>query len=280
MRTTFVSQGGEWMLRQQELLRKEARTQQEHPSTISARSLLPPEQIARAGTPGSMLRIGLNPDPMKAKFRAKEKERMAVRSSSNLGPTTNPSPSQLEAATAGDRASKPLFMRHSSSAPTGLEVEDPLVGKSFSASIKGTSSAMHFLNQLNGFEKSPYGVGGGMGGASRHALGKSQAEGFGTRDLLYQGVSQECEGRYAYLKLRRKEDLESRFKSSRSITSNGEVGWRLAKQEATEQYTPNHVGTARGTLTRALAMDASLLTKINNIVEERQKMELILGKGK
>lgn len=116
-----------------------------------------------------------------------------------------------------------------------------------------------------------------MGGASRHALQTSQTGGFGTRDLLYQGVSQECEGRYAYLKLRTKDDLRTRFGSSRSITSNGEVGWRLAEGQATEKYAPTHVGTARGTLMRDLAADCPALMKCNTIVDERMKMERILG---
>lgn len=279
MRTTFASQGGEWMIRQQELIVKEARQQLAHPSTQSSRSLVPAEQLARASTPGSMLRIGLNPDPMKAKSKRRQAD-MNMRGS-QLGPSMGQSASALAAANAGDRdklARSKSAGLVSGSGATDWQQLDPLAGKTFQATAKGTSSARHYFDQQTGFVQSPYGVGGGMGGASQHALEQSSASGgFQTRDLLYCGVSQECEGRYAYLRLRKKEDLGTRFGTTRSLTSNGEVGWRLANQKATEQYAPKHVGTARGTLMRTLAADAPALMKTNTIVDERIKMERILG---
>eukprot|EP00397_Hematodinium_sp_SG-2012_P068588 GEMP01112251.1.p1 GENE.GEMP01112251.1~~GEMP01112251.1.p1 ORF type:complete len:150 (+),score=36.30 GEMP01112251.1:50-499(+) len=74
-----------------------------------------------------------------------------------------------------------------------------------------TSAAMHFLEQQMGLEKSPYDIRG------------KKKPGFSDKDLLYSGVTKECEGRYAYLKTSAK--LWPQDKSDYPTSESQEVGW-------------------------------------------------------
>lgn len=76
-----------------------------------------------------------------------------------------------------------------------------------------TSAAVHFLEQQMGLEKTPYDIRG------------KKKEGFSNKNLLYSGVTKECEGRYAYLKNTAK--LWPQDKSDFPTSESQEVGWAM-----------------------------------------------------
>eukprot|EP00396_MALV-II-16_sp_LP-1_P000425 gene425-392_t len=130
------------------------------------------------------------------------------------------------------------------------------------------SSTRHYLEQAKGLVTDPHGSGGGF-----HSGVSNVPDDM--RELIYSGVSEEFEGRYAYLKARSRQKLLDRW--SKPITTTQASSWELENYKKTNEWAPPQITGNRGVMLRAMAEDAPTLAKSTDIVNNNLAMETILG---
>lgn len=232
--------GGNTVKRMEKLMRKEEDRRINHPATALARRRFLQYNDKGAKTMpsfGSVLQIGLNGDPMKVKYLVKE------------GLAFNPSlPSR--------------------------EVRDTVM-LSPKRRLSIMASTKHYLNEQNELVKNPHLARGNPGGGFSASIASQVGDDF--RELLYNGVSSEYEGRYAYLKAKRKL-LRPGLRTRGPVTSSQSGVWALENPNATSHWAPEYQRTGnRGVMLRLMSEDAPTLMKNTDIVRNRQIMETMLG---
>merc|ERR1712194_291766 len=241
------------MLRYQGLIEKEKKRNQEHPATRLARKRFfgsyglenvtadEAAEIVKGPSVGSILSIGLNKDPRKVKFE--EKEKFAI------GIVEEPKkyhyiPDIIKEADGSVRATRRLSKM---------------------------SSHNHFCEQKKALVPTPHKRGGGMQSGILPSELPPELE-----ELLYNGTSEEYEGRYAYLKAKRLL-MKPSERVREPVTAAQASSWDLEAFSKTREWAPAPTTGNRGVMLRLWAQDAASLEKSTVIHNNNIAMEIVLG---
>lgn len=236
------------MLRYQNLIEKEKTRNTQHPATKLMRkryfSSLGPQfedKEIEGPTHGSVLAVGMNPDPRKVKYESKEAEARGE---------------------IPEEPRKPRF--HISKL---IELSDGSVLPE--RKLSKMSSHNHYIEQQKKLVRTPHGSGGGMR-SGLHAVPPELME------LLYTGTSEEYEGRYAYLKAKRML-LKPSERVREPLTAAQASSWDLEDFSKTRDWAPAPITGTRGVMLRLWAEDAATLEKSTIIHNNSIAMETVLG---